>query len=91
MEVHFSQTVPALQQLGIYRLLSAQGSLFARIGQLAFEGDAFPQRRVAEGVSAPAELHPRFQVVVGEGGGRTWRGLTRGLFILLRGSEEENN
>lgn len=49
----------------------------------ALEGDALLHGRVAEGVGAPAELHAALQVVVGVGGGRTWRGTIGGFLILL--------
>lgn len=83
--------LPALQQLGVDRLLSAQRRLLpALAGRLALEGDALLHRRVAEGVGALAELQAGFRVsaavaavVVGESGRGARRGVTGRLLILL--------
>ena len=60
--------------------------MLALVGRRALEGDALLDGGVAEGVGAPAELQalgPR--VVVLETGRRRgrWRGVTRGLLVLL--------
>lgn len=75
--------LPALQQLRVHGLLSAQRSLFAQAGRLALEGDALLHWWMAEGVGTPTELQAAFRVVIGESRRGAWRGVTGGLLILL--------
>lgn len=84
LTVNVHVTLPALQRFQGGRMLPAQRCLLGRVARLALKGDALLHGRVAEGVSAPAELLACFGVVIWERGRGSRRGDTRGFLILLR-------